>query len=144
MSDAEQSLSDEEIRERLSVFESGGFPSNDCIYFAESLAKYGWGKVTEGAIRTLVENLPDDRLPELVRKHVAPTLSPHVDYCAGGRVSTLGYALTKLGFDVRKGWRVAWPGGEVLEGENICRLGLLAVWLRGIQQPGEGDRQAGP
>ncbi len=144
MSEAEQSLSDEEIRERLSIFESNGFPSDECIELAEVLAKYGLGKVTEGAIRTLVENFPDDRLPELVRKHVAPTLSHHVDYCWGVRVSTLGYALVSLGFDVRKGWRVAWPGGEALEGENICRLALLAVWLRGIQQPGgEGDRQAG-
>ncbi len=66
MSDAEQSLSDEEIRERLSVFESEEFPSNDCIYFAEYLAKYCRGEVTEGAIRTLVENFPDDRLPEPV------------------------------------------------------------------------------
>ena len=143
-SNAEQFLSDEEIRERLSVFESEEFPSNDCIYFAEYLAKYCRGEVTEAAIRTLVENFPDDRLPELVRKHVAPTLSSGVDYCAGVRGSTLGYVLTNLGFDVSPGWRVSWPGGEALEGENICRLALLAVWLRGIQQPGgEGDRQAG-
>ena len=133
MSDAEQSLSDEEIRARVSAIESEGFPPDECIEFAEVLAKYCRGKVTEGAIRTLVENFPDDRLPELVRKHVAPTLSPHVDYCAGVGVSTVGYALIKLGFDVRSGWQVAWAGGEVLEGENICRLALLAVWLRGIQ-----------
>ncbi len=138
--DTALSISDEEIRERLSVFESEEFPSNDCIYFAEYLAKSCRGEVTEAAIRTLVENFPDDRLRELVRKHVAPTLSPDVDYCAGVRGSTVGYALTRLGFDVRNGWRVSWPGGEALEGENICRLGLLAVWLRGIQQPGgEGE-----
>ncbi len=142
--DTALSLSDEEIRERLSVFESEEFPSNDCIYFAEYLAKYCRGEVTEAAIRTLVENFPDDRLPELVRKHVAPTLSSSIDYCEGVRASTLGYALIDLGFDVRSGWRVAWAGGEVLEGENICRLALPAVWLRGIQQPGEGDREAGP
>ncbi len=138
MSDAEQSLSDEEIHERLSVFESDGFPSNDCICFAEYLTKYGRGEVTERAIRTLVENFPDDRLPELVRKHVSPTLSPGVDYCEGVRASTLGYALIDLGFDVRTGWRVTWPGGELLEGDNICRLALLAVWLRGIGQRGAG------
>ena len=138
MSDAEQSLSDEEIHERLSVFESEKFPPDDCIYFAEYLAKYCRGKATEGAIRTLVENFRDDRLPKLVRKHVAPTLSPGVDYCAGVGVSTVGYALIKLGFDVRSGWQVAWAGGEVLEGENICRLALLAVWLRGIGQRGAG------
>ena len=111
VSAAEQSPSDEEIHERLSVFESEGFPSNDCIYFAEYLAKYGRGKVTERAIRTLVENFPDDRLPELVRKHVAPTLSPGVDYCAGWRASSLGYVLVRLGFDVRSGWRFTWPAG---------------------------------
>ena len=139
MSEAEQSLSDEEIREHLSVFGSDGFPSDECIELAEVLAKYGRGEVTEAAIRTLVENFPDDRLRELVRKHVAPTLSSGVDYCAGVRASTLAYVLTSLGFDVQKGWRVAWPGGEVLEGKNLCRLALLAVWLRGIQQPGEGE-----
>ncbi len=143
MSDAEQSLSDEEIRARVSAIESEGFPPDDCIAYAEALAKSCRGEVTEGSIRTLVENFPDDRLLELVRKHVAPTLSPDVDYCAGVRGSTVGYALTRLGFNVRNGWRVAWPGGEVLEGENICRLALLAVWLRGIQQPGEGDRETG-
>ena len=131
-------LPDDEVRERLSVFESDGFPSNDCICFAEYLTKYGRGEVTERAIRTLVENFPDDRLPELVRKHVSPTLSPGVDYCAGVQASTLGYALTNLGFDVRTGWRVSWPGGELLEGDNICRLALLAVWLRGIGQRGAG------
>ena len=131
-------LSDDEIRERLSVFESEKFPPDDCIYFAEYLAKYGRGEVTGGAIRILVENFPDDRLPELVRKHVSPTLSSGVDYCTGLLASTLGYALTNLGFDVRSGWRIAWPGGEVLEGDNLCRLALLAVWLRGIGQRGAG------
>ncbi len=138
MSDAEEFLSDEEIRERLSVFESGGFPSDECIEYAEVLAKYCRGEVAEGAIQTLVENFPDDRLPELVRKHVAPTLIRGVDYCTGVRASTLAYVLTNLGFDVQKGWRVAWPGGEVLEGASICRLALLAVWLRGIGQRGAG------
>ncbi len=75
-----KALPDEEIRERLSVFESEKFPSDDCIYFAEYLAKYCRGEVTRGAIRTLVENFRDDRLPELVRKHVEPTLSHDVDY----------------------------------------------------------------
>ncbi len=32
-------LPDDEVRERLSVLESEGFPSNDCIYFAEYLAE---------------------------------------------------------------------------------------------------------
>jgi len=131
-------LPDDEVRERLSVFESEKFPPGDCIYFAEYLARYCRGEVTRGAIRTLVENFPDDRLPELVRKHVTPTLSPGVDYCEGVRASSLGYALIRLGFDVRSGWRVTWPGGELLEGDNICRLALLAVWLRGIGQRGAG------
>ena len=128
-----KALPDEEIRERLSVFESEKFPPDDCIYFAEYLAKYCRGEVARGAIRTLVENFRDDRLLELVRKHVDPTLSPGGDYCAGVQASTLGYVLVRLGFDVRSGWRVTWPGGELLEGDNICRLALLAVWLRGIR-----------
>lgn len=145
MSDVEQFFSDEEIRERLSVFESEEFPPDDCIFFAEYLADHCRGEVAKRAIETLVENFPEDRLPELVRKHAAPALSPGVDYCTGLLASTLGYALISLGFDVHSGWRITWPGGEVLEGDNLCRLALLAVWLRGIQQPkGESDRQAGP
>ena len=138
MSDVEQFLSDEKIRERISVFESEEFPPDDCIFFAEYLADYCRGEVAKKAIETLVENFPEDRLPELVQKHAAPTLSPGVDYCTGLLASTLGYALTNLGFDVRSGWRIAWPGGEVLEGDNLCRLALLAVWLRGIGQRGAG------
>ena len=136
MSDAGEFLSDEEILARVSVFEAERFPPDECIEYAEVLAKYCRGEVTEGAIQTLVENFPDDRLPELVRKHVAPSLSPGVDYCQGQRRNVLAIALKVRGFDVRSGWLVAWPGGGVLEGEDLCRLALLAVWLRGIQESG--------
>ncbi len=143
MSNAEQFLSDEDILERLAAFESEEFPPDECAEYAEVLAKYCRGEVTERAIQTLVENFPEDRLPELVRKHAAPTLSTGVDYCQGQRGNALAYALINRGFGVESGWRVSWAGGEV-QGKNLCRLALLAVWLRGIQQPGEGDRQAGP
>ena len=138
VSDTEDVICDDEVRERLSAFESEEFPSDDCIFFAEYLSKYCRGEVTEGAVRTLVGNFPDDRLPELVRKHLAPTLSSGVDYCEGQRARLLAIALGNQGFNVRSGWRIAWPGGELLEGDNICRLALLAVWLRGIGQRGAG------
>ncbi len=144
MSDAEQFLSNEEIRERLSVFEAEEFPPDECIRYAEVLAKYCRGEATEGAIRILVENFPDDRLSELVNKHVAPALSPD---CAKGPWNALAYALKDLGIETTHsttGWTVSWSGGDALEGENLCRLALLAVWFRGIQQPGgEGHREAG-
>lgn len=130
MSDVEQFLSDEEIRERISVFESEEFPPDDCIFFAEYLAGYCRGEVAKEAIATLVENFPDNRLLELLPKHVDPSLrSPGVDYCRGQHRNILAIALGKRDdFEVRSGWRVAWPGG-VLEGEDLCRLALLAVWL---------------
>ena len=126
-------FADQEIVDRVRELESRAFPPVGCIEFAWALVNYSPGEVAKGAVRSLVENFPDDRLPDLVRKHVEPTLSSGVDYCAGVQSSTLGYALVRLGFDVRSVWRVTWPGGEALEGDNICRLALLAVWLRGIQ-----------
>jgi len=136
----EDVLSDDEVRERLSAFESEEFPSDDCIFFAEYLAKYCRGEVTEGAIRTLVENFPDDRLPELVRKYAEPTLGRGLDYCQGQRARVLAIALGNQGFNVRSGWQIAWPGGKTLEGKNLCRLALLAVWLRGIRSRSASSR----
>ena len=136
---AEEFLSDEEILTRISAFESAGFPPDECIEYAAALAKYCPGDVAEGAIRSLVENFPDDRLHELVRKHVAPSLGPDIEYCQGLRANILAYALVDRGFNVRSGWRVSWFGGDALEGENLCRLALLAVWLRGdaVLKPSE-------
>ena len=132
MSDTEQILSDQEILDRILAFESEGFPHDECIVYAEFLAKHCPSGVAKEAIGVLVKNFPDDHLGKLVRKHVAPSLDPeNVDCCQGPRASVLAIILKDRGFDVRLGWRVTWTGGEVIEGENLCRLALLAVWIRG-------------
>ena len=55
----------------------------------------------------------------------------HSSYCEGPGRNLLAKALNELGFkDVSTGWRVGLPDGEVLKGDDLCRLALLAVWLR--------------
>ena len=129
---SEAALTDDEIRERLAVFKSEGYPPDDCIQLAEYLVDYCRGEVIREAIDTLVENFPDDRLLELLPKHVDPSLmSPGVDYCHGQHRNHLAIALADDGFGVRSGWRVTWEG-DVLKGEDLCRLALRAVWFRRI------------
>ncbi len=126
---------DQEIVDRVRELESREFPPDGCIEFAWALVKYSPGEVAEGAVRSLVENFPDDRLNELVREHVVRYPSPGFDYCEQFRGSILARELAALGFDpVESGWRVGLPGGEILEGNDLCRLALLAVWLRQMRQ----------
>ena len=131
----ENFLSDEDILERVAAFKSEGFPPDLCIEYAEVLAKECSGRVTEDAIEILVEKFPDDRLSELVRKHVAPSLGPGVDHCQGSHGGPLAIALVGCGFEVDSGWRLTWSDG-VLEGENLCRLALLAGWFRRMRSKG--------
>ncbi len=140
--DVENFLSDEDILERVAAFESEGFPPDECIEYAEVLAKYCRGEVTEKAIQTLVEKFPDDRLSELVRKHVVPSLGPGVDHCQGSHGGPLAIALVGCGFEVDSGWRVTWPNGKVLEGDSLCRLALRAGWLRRMRSMGSGSPPA--
>ena len=140
MNHAEQFLSDEEILERVSVLESEGFPPDECIRYAEVLAKYCRGEVAEEAVRSLVENFPDDRLSELVREYVWRGLIPGFDYCEGPHANVLAVELAapRRGFSpVESGWRVGWPGSDVLEGNNLCRLAILAFWLRQMRRRAE-------
>jgi len=122
---------DQEIIDRVRELESREFPPDGCIEFAWALVKYSPGEVAAGAVRSLVDNFPDDRLNELVREHVVGGLVPGFDYCQGVHAGLLARELVDRGFDpVEGGWRVGWPGGAVLEGGDLCRLALLAVWLR--------------
>ena len=90
-------------------------------------------EVAEKAIQTLVDNFPDDRLDQLVRKHVAPALSPD---CARGPWNALAGALKERGVQAAHsdtGWHLSWSDNDTLEGGDLCRLALLAVWLRGMR-----------
>ncbi len=134
-------LSDGEIRERVSVFESEEFPPDDCIFFAEYLAKCQQGAVAEEAVQRLVDHFPEDRLSELVRKYAAPTLAPGLDHCQGYPGNHIAVALRDRGFEAAQsntGWHVSWPGGDAVEGENLCRLALRVVWLRGMRSRSSG------
>ncbi len=119
------------ISERMRVLEAGDFPPEDAIRFARELVRYAPpGRVVREALERLVDMLPEDRLNNLVCEHVIRRPDRDGDYCSGSRRSVLAIELKERGFDVQSGWEVKTPGGEVLKGDNICRIALLAVWLK--------------
>ncbi len=118
---------DQEIIDCLADLESRDFPSDECGMFTWALVNHHSGEVAEGAVRSLVDNFTEDRLSALVDEHVVPHVVAGFDYCQATDI--LADELGKLEFEVRTGWFISWPGGE-LEGDNLCRLALLAVWFR--------------
>ena len=127
----EELLNDDVICERMQVLEAEGFPPEEAIRFARELVRYAPpGRVVREALERLVDMLPEDRLNNLVCEHVIRRPDRDGDYCSGSRRSVLAIELKERGFDVQSGWEVKTPGGEVLKGDNICRIALLAVWLK--------------
>ena len=127
-------LDDQDVRDYMRALEADGFPVDETVRVALVLVGHARGPEAEEAVRSLVARLPEGQLNNLVREHVIRHPNPDpkhdFDYCGSGR-SILAIDLVARGFDpVVSGWRVGWPGGKVLEGENLCRLALLAVWLR--------------
>ncbi len=84
---------DQEIVDRVRELESKQFPPDGCIEFAWVLVEYSPGEAAEGAVRSLVEEIPDDRLNELVRDHVVRYPSPGLDYCQRSRSRILAHEL---------------------------------------------------
>ena len=135
-------LSDEEIDERFAWFQSEGFPSQATTDFAEDLVKFTPGARAEETIRRLVDIFEGDALEELVVKHIVGLAIPGLDYCRAGRNTALVDDLKRRGIasSVAKGrWTVSWIGGETLKGESLCRIGLLASWLKYMREKGGMD-----
>ena len=126
---------EQDLAERMLELGSRGFPVDDCIQLATALVRNQRGEMAEGAVRTLVGCFPEEELNRLVLQHVLRGMDPDFDYCEGLGVNVLAEKLLNLGFaPVERGWRVGWPGGQVLEDENLCRLALLAVWFKTMSE----------
>jgi hypothetical protein len=135
MSDLDPLLSDAEIRERLRSLEEPNFDHAERASFAEFLYDYQRGPAAEEAVRSILSVLPDDHLTPLVRKHVLSGQAlGNVDYCQPDWADVVAERLVEGGFQPVDreggGWRVGWPGGETLTGQQLCRIALLAGWLR--------------
>jgi hypothetical protein len=138
-------VTDEEIDEDLTRLEEEGFPPQATADFAEGLVKYTPGPHAEETIRRVVDIFEGDALEELVVKHIVGLPIQGLDYCRPGRNTALVDDLKRRGIasSVTKGrWTVSWVGGETLEGESLCRIGLLAVWLKYMREKGGMDTSA--
>ena len=131
-------LSDAEITEAVARIERSEDASDEeRTFYLEFLAEYCSGAVAEDGVRRLVPLLGKESLESMVRKHVvAWHAPPGTVYCRDPK--TVASRLADHGFSpVRNdgaGWTVGWGDGEVLAGEELCPIALLAVWLRRMQQ----------
>ena len=137
-STGEPLLSDAEILERMPFYESTDTDPSGRAWHAEVLVDYCRGGLAEKAIRAVVQGLPLDALEPLVSKHVIRWATPpgHPGYCRDGHV--VAQRLVAHGFSpVRTsgdGYEVGWAGGELVTGADLCRIALLAVWLRRMRE----------
>jgi len=135
MNDLDPLMSDAEIRERLRSLDASSADDAERASFAEFLYDYQRGPAAEEAVRSILSVLPDEHLAPLVREHVLTGQAlGSVDYCQPEWTDVLAARLVEEGFqpvDQEGGaWRVGWPGGETLTGDQLCRVALLARWLR--------------
>ena len=134
-------LDDREIEERMHTLESEGFPAEATRRVFHGFVKYGRGRAFETAVRRLVPELPDESVDALVRERVFPEGFPtHHDLC-GTDVNLLAAEPSLSGRGLRvmsdqQGWTVIRPGGERLQGRDLCRIILLAICLEEMQGPG--------
>lgn len=126
----------EDIKAALRRLESAEFPTDQSVDYAETLVEVGVGPAAEEAVRTIVAALAPGVIETLVQKHVVQTPIPtHIGICDERRTPNLASRLSDRGFSVRSGWTVTWEGGPTLEGDTLCPLALLAVWLRRMREP---------
>lgn len=135
MADLDPVLSDTEIREQLRSVNEPDVDDAERARFAQFIYQYQRGPAAEEAVRSILGALPDEYLDPLVREHVLTTQAlGNVDYCRSEWSAILAARLVELGFqpvDCHGGvWRVGWLGGETLTGEHLCRVALMAGWLR--------------
>lgn len=129
---------DEDIRVVLERLASAGFPTDESVQYAETLVEVGGGAAAEGAVRSILAALPPEVIEGLVQKHIVRTPVPtHIGICDTRRSANLASRLVDRGFGVISGWTVTWEDGPVFEGDTLCPLALLAVWIRRMRRPRE-------
>ena len=128
-------LTDQDVRERMDWLTDNGFPGAETVVRAKEFVKYARGPVAEDAVRELVPRLPEESLNELVREYVMKDPDNHTDYCGSAQNLVASHLDERPGFDVfhGPGWRVLTPSGEGLDGDELCRVALLGVWLNTMQ-----------
>jgi hypothetical protein len=131
-------LTDEEILERLPIYTSDDTHPQERAEAAEFLVDYYRGEIAEQAVTQIVDTLPSELLDRLIRDHLfdAPPLA--LNYCRHSH--SIAQRLKALHFrpirETAQGWRIGWPGGEELKGKDLCRIALLAFWLRRMRSTG--------
>lgn len=139
-------VQDEEIEERMTVLRAEGYPSEAAVLIAECLVLETARPVAETALRELVDTFDPETLDRLVREHVVRNAVPHFDYCGKHGVSPLIDNLLRRGIAPPgrgpSGWTIRLPSGEMLEATSLCRVALLAVWLRRMRETGRSDTPA--
>ena len=128
-------LTDQDVRERMGWLTDNEFPGAETVRRAKQFVKYACGPVAEDAVRELVLQLPEESLTELVREYVMKHPDDHTDYCRSAQNLVAIDLDERPGFDVfhGPGWRVLTPSGEGLDGDELCRVALLGVWLNTMQ-----------
>ena len=133
-------VSDDEIEERMTALRAEGYPSEAAVFIAEGLVLEAARPVAESALRELVDTFDPETLDRLVRQHVVRNAVLHFDYCGQHGVSPLIDNLLRRGMAPPgrgpSGWTIRLPGGDTLEATSLCRVALLAVWLRRMRETG--------
>ena len=135
MNELDPVMSDADIRERLRDLQGLEVDDVERAAFARFVYDYQRGPAAEEAVSSIIGALPEQHLEPLVREYVLPQQAlASVDYCQPEWTDVLASRLVERGFspvDLEGGmWRVGWTGGETITGEQLCRVALLAEWLR--------------
>jgi hypothetical protein len=135
MSELDPVMSDADIREKLRDLQGEDVDDVQRAKFARFVHDYQRGPAAEEAVSSIIRALAEEHIEPLVREYVlAEKALGSVGYCQPEWTDVLASTLVERGFspvDLEGGvWRVGWTGGETITGEQLCRVALLAEWLR--------------
>lgn len=151
----EEDLDAAAIRERAETLRATGYPSGELVRLVEAVASRATGRGAEEWLARLVEQLEAPSLDGLVKTHLMDPDGPATPDWTVRPGNEVAIRLSELGFEVRAGgtgkWTVTLDDGETLvrtyespgaRGEALCRLGLLAHWIRDMRARSADDEAA--
>lgn len=143
----EEDLDVAAIRDRAETLRAIGYPSHELVHLVEAVASRSSGRGAEEWLARLVEQLEAPSLDGLVKTHLMDPEGPGTPDWTIRPGNEVAIRLSELGFEVRAGgtgkWTVTLDDGEKLvrtyespgaRGEALCRLGLLAHWIRDMRE----------